>query len=248
MSRVANVRKVQLLPGMEARLGRQDWSRIDAELDAEGSSIIRALVSDDECDELAALYEDEQRFRSRIVMSRHGFGKGEYKYFSYPLPPIIADLRASAWPKLSPIANRWNEAMRIEVRYPDTHAEFIRRCNDAGQTRPTPLMLDYGAGDYNCLHQDLYGEHVFPLQLAILLSQPGRDFRGGEFVLTEQRPRMQSRPQVLPLAKGDAAIFAVHHRPVRGTRGYYRVNMRHGISRILTGHRRTLGIIFHDAK
>ncbi|MPZ45946.1 MAG: proline hydroxylase [Betaproteobacteria bacterium] len=232
---------------MDIRIGSQDRDRIGVDLDADGSSIIRGLMNDDECDQVAALYGDEQLFRSKVVMSRHGFGKGEYKYFSYPLPPLVAELRTHAWAKLAPIANRWNEAMRIEVQYPHSHAEFIQRCHGAGQTRPTPLMLDYGAGDYNCLHQDLYGEHVFPLQLAILLSEPGKDFTGGEFVLTEQRPRMQSRPQVVPLGKGDAVVFAVHHRPVEGTRGYYRVNMRHGVSRITTGHRRTLGIIFHDA-
>jgi uncharacterized protein len=247
MSRVATVEGLRPLPRMDVRIGRQEWNRIGVDLDADGSSIIRGLMNDDECDQVAALYADEQLFRSKVVMSRHGFGKGEYKYFSYPLPPLVAELRTHAWAQLAPIANRWNEAMRIEVQYPQTHAEFIQRCHVAGQTRPTPLMLDYGAGDYNCLHQDLYGEHVFPLQLAILLSEPGKDFTGGEFVLTEQRPRMQSRPQVVPLGKGDAVVFAVHHRPVEGTRGYYRVNVRHGVSRITTGHRRTLGIIFHDA-
>jgi hypothetical protein len=180
-------------------------------------------------------------------MGRHGFGKGEYKYFSYPLPQLVAELRRHAWPHLTPIANRWNEAMAIDVRYPDAHEDFIARCHQAGQQRPTPLMLDYAEGDYNCLHQDLYGEHVFPLQLAILLSEPQKDFCGGEFVLTEQRPRMQSRAQVVPLQKGDAAIFAVHRRPVQGIRGYYRVNMRHGVSRVYRGKRRTLGVIFHDA-
>jgi hypothetical protein len=247
MSRVATVEALRSLPGMAARIGRQDWDRIGAELDADGSSVVRGLVDDEECDRLAALYEDERLFRSKVVMSRHGFGQGEYQYFRYPLPPLVAELRTHAWTKLAPIANRWNEAMHIEVQYPHTHAEFIQRCHAAGQRRPTPLMLDYGAGDYNCLHQDLYGEHAFPLQLALLLSEPGKDFTGGEFVLTEQRPRMQSRPQVVPLGKGDAVVLAVHHRPVKGTRGHYRVNMRHGVSRIASGHRRTLGIIFHDA-
>ena len=232
---------------MEARVDALDWDCLCNNIDADGSCIIRGLLTVDECDQAAALYEEEQLFRSKVVMARHGFGKGEYKYFCYPLPPVAEQLRTLVWPKLVPVANRWNEAMRIDVRFPASHAEFLRRCHEAGQTRPTPLMLDYGTGDYNCLHQDLYGEHVFPLQLAILLSEPGKDFSGGEFVMTEQRPRMQSRPQVLSLKKGDAAIFAVHQRPVEGTRGYYRVNMRHGVSRITAGHRRTLGIIFHDA-
>jgi hypothetical protein len=181
-------------------------------------------------------------------MGRHGFGRGEYKYFAYPLPDLIAELRPALYARLRPVANRWNETMGIDIRYPDRHEAFLKRCHDAGQTRPTPLLLQYGEGDYNCLHQDLYGEHVFPLQVAILLSEPGRDFTGGEFVLTEQRPRMQSRPEVVPLAQGDAVAFAVHHRPVQGTRGPYRVNLRHGVSRIRSGHRHTVGVIFHDAK
>jgi hypothetical protein len=196
---------------------------------------------------LADFYADERLFRSRVVMSRHGFGRGEYKYFAYPLPDTVAGLRTAIYPRLAPIANRWNAAMGIDVQYPDTHAAFLARCHAAGQQRPTPLLLQYGVDDYNCLHQDLYGEHVFPLQVAILLSEPGRDFSGGEFVLTEQRPRMQSRPQVVPLRQGDAVVFAVHQRPVQGTRGSYRVNLRHGVSRVRSGHRHTLGIIFHDA-
>jgi hypothetical protein len=205
------------------------------------------LLTPAECEELAALYPRDAPFRSRIVMGRHGFGRGEYKYFTYPLPGIVANLRESLYPHLVASANAWNATMGIEVRYPDAHAEFLARCHAAGQTRPTPLLLHYGPDDYNCLHQDLYGEHVFPIQVAILLSSPHRDFEGGEFVLTEQRPRMQSRVEVVSLQQGDAVAFAVHHRPVRGTRGSYRVNMRHGVSRIVRGQRHTLGIIFHDA-
>lgn len=225
-----------------------DWEGVSARLDAQGSAVLERVLAPDECRALAGLYSDEDRFRSRVVMARHGFGRGEYKYFSYPLPGMVADLRSAFYPRLAPIANRWNAAMRIDVRYPEAHADFLVRCHDAGQVRPTPLLLQYGADDYNCLHQDLYGEHVFPLQVAILLSEPGTDFTGGEFVLTEQRPRMQSRPEVVPLRQGDAVIFAVHHRPVQGTRGMYRVNLRHGVSRVRSGHRHTLGVIFHDAK
>jgi len=210
--------------------------------------VLRGLLLPEECRALAALYPDDILFRSRVVMGRHGFGRGEYKYFSYPLPDLIAKLRLALYANLYGIANRWNEAMEINVRYPESHAAFLERCHAAGQTRPTPLLLRYGADDYNCLHQDLYGEHVFPLQVAILLSEPGRDFTGGEFVLTEQRPRMQSRAEVVPLRQGDAVAFAVHVRPVRGKRGFYRVNMRHGVSRIRSGHRHTVGVIFHDAK
>jgi hypothetical protein len=194
------------------------------------------------------MYDDDRRFRTRIVMARHGFGSGEYKYFAYPLPDRIAELRAALYPEFARIANRWNMEMGIDVQYPKTHAEFLSRCHEAGQSRPTPLLLQYVAGDYNCLHQDLYGEHVFPLQVAVLLSDPGRDFQGGEFILTEQRPRMQSRAAVVPLRQGDAVVFAVHHRPVRGTRGTYRVNLRHGVSEIRGGQRHTVGIIFHDAE
>ena len=228
---------------MESRLDE----RIDSALDAEGCAIVRGLLSPSQCREMASLYADAERFRSRVVMARHGFGRGEYQYFTYPLPEPIAELRAALYPRLAEIANRWNAAMGIATRYPEEHAEFLARCHEAGQTRPTPLLLRYGEGDYNCLHQDLYGEHVFPLQVAILLSRPGVDFQGGEFVLTEQRPRMQTRPQVLDLRQGDAAVFAVHQRPVAGTRGVYRVNMRHGVSKLRAGERFTLGIIFHDA-
>jgi hypothetical protein len=233
---------------VSARVDAIDWAQATQELDAQGCAVLRGLLLPDECRELAALYPDDSRFRSRIVMGRHGFGRGEYKYFAYPLPPVIAALRPSLYVRLRDVANRWNEAMGIDIRYPATHDAFLKRCQAAGQTRPTPLLLQYEAGDYNCLHQDLYGEHVFPLQVAILLSEPGRDFTGGEFVLTEQRPRMQSRPEVVALVQGDAVAFAVHHRPVQGTRGTYRVNLRHGVSRIRSGHRHTVGVIFHDAK
>src|SRR5713226_2305041 len=225
-----------------------DWERISQDLDARGSALLERVLSANECQALADLYPEDGLFRSHVVMARHGFGRGEYKYFSYPLPEIIAGLRTTLYSRLAPIANRWNTGMGIEIRYPEKHADFIRRCHDAGQVKPTPLLLQYGEGDYNCLHQDLYGEHVFPIQVAILLSEPGKDFSGGEFVLTEQRPRMQSRPEVVSLRQGDAVAFAVHHRPVQGARGTYRVNLRHGVSRLHSGHRHTVGIIFHDAK
>jgi hypothetical protein len=224
-----------------------DWSRIEQDLDAQGSAVIEGLMSAKQCDSLAQLYARDELFRSRVVMARHGFGRGEYKYFSYPLPAVLGRLRTALYPRLAQIANRWHEAMGIDVSFPRQHTEFLRRCHAAGQKRPTPLLLRYGPGDYNCLHQDLYGEHVFPLQLTVLLSEPGRDFSGGEFVMTEQRPRMQSRAEVVPLRKGDAVVFAVRHRPVRGTRGAYRVNLRHGVSRVRAGERYTAGIIFHDA-
>jgi uncharacterized protein len=230
------------------RVEKLDWERVWQELDAQGGVMIGRLLSPDESQSLAALYPKDDIFRSRVVMARHGFGRGEYKYFRYPLPDLIAGLRTAIYPHLVPIANRWNEAMGIDVRYPEEHADFIERCRQAGQDRPTPLLLQYGADDYNCLHQDLYGEHVFPLQLTILLSRPDKDFTGGEFVMTEQRPRMQSRPLVVPLRQGDGVVFAVHNRPVQGTRGAYRVNLRHGVSRIRSGHRYTVGIIFHDAQ
>ena len=225
-----------------------DWDRLTNDLDAQGSAVVENLLDHEECHSVAALYSQDDRFRSRVVMGRHGFGRGEYKYFAYPLPRRVAELRSTLYPRLAPIANRWNESLGIETRYPGKHSEFLARCAEAGQSRPTPLLLQYEAGDYNCLHQDLYGEHVFPLQVAILLSQPDKDFTGGEFVITEQRPRMQSRAEVIPLRQGDAVIFAVHHRPVKGSRGVYRVNLRHGVSRVRSGHRHTLGIIFHDAK
>ena len=235
-------------PSIASRVDAIDWDQAARELDAQGCAVLKGLLSPEQCRALTALYPDDSHFRSRIVMGRHGFGRGEYKYFAYPLPPVVAELRPALYLRLRDVANRWNEAMGIEIRYPATHEAFLKRCHDAGQIRPTPLLLQYEAGDYNCLHQDLYGEHVFPLQVAILLSEPGRDFTGGEFVLTEQRPRMQSRPEVVPLAQGDAVAFAVHVRPVQGTRGTYRVNLRHGVSRIRSGHRHTIGLIFHDAK
>jgi uncharacterized protein len=233
---------------IDTRVEAVDWASASTHLDGYGWAMLRQLLTADECETIAGLYEDDRRFRSHVVMARHGFGRGEYKYFTYPLPGIVADLRRTIYPHLAPIANRWNESMRIHVRYPDTHAEFIARCHEAGQRRPTPLLLQYATGDYNALHQDLYGEHVFPLQLTILLSEPEQDFTGGEFVLIEQRPRMQSRAEVVPLRRGDAVVFAVHHRPVHGTRGTYRVNLRHGVSRLRSGHRHTVGVIFHDAK
>jgi hypothetical protein len=244
---VSALASVARAPSVENRLSVLDWPAVERVLDSQGSAVIPGLLTPAECDVVAGLYAQEAGFRSRVIMGRHGFGRGEYRYFAYPLPDLIRDLRTGLYPRLAPLANRWNALMGIGVGYPPTHAEFLDRCHAAGQTRPTPLLLQYGADDYNCLHQDLYGEHVFPLQVAILLSQPGRDFTGGEFVLTEQRPRMQSRPEVAPLTQGDALVFAVHHRPVAGTRGTYRVNLRHGVSRVRSGHRHTLGVIFHDA-
>ncbi len=224
------------------------WDTIFGQLDAFGCGLTGPLLTARECQAVSELYADDAQFRSRVVMARHGFGRGEYRYFRYPLPPLVAALRESFYPLLAELVNRWQEILDLPVRFPPTLAEFLARCHAAGQLRPTPLLLQYGAGDYNCLHQDLYGEHVFPLQVAILLSRPGHDFEGGEFVLTEQRPRMQSRVEVVPLAQGEGVIFPVHHRPVQGTRGPYRVNMRHGVSRIRAGQRHTLGIIFHDAE
>ncbi len=225
-----------------------DWNPIERDLDRYGCALAPGLLAPHECDALAALYPQEPLFRSRVVMRRHGFGSGEYKYFRYPLPPIVDSLRTSLYPQLAPIANRWSERLRSDVRYPNRHAEFLERCHAAGQLYPTPLILEYSEGDYNCLHQDLYGQHVFPLQVAVLLSDPAHDFTGGEFVMTEQRPRMQSRAEVVPLGKGDAVVFAVDSRPVQGARGTYRVKLRHGVSRLRSGRRHTLGIIFHDAR
>lgn len=230
-----------------ARLETLDWANLEQQLDEHGCVIIPSLLLGESCDRLSALYPQTEPFRSQVIMSRHGFGRGEYKYFRYPLPAAVERLRTALYPRLVPLANRWYERMSLPTRFPATHAEFMQRCHAAGQLRPTPLLLQYGPQDYNCLHQDLYGESVFPLQVAILLSEPGQDFTGGEFVLTEQRPRMQSRPHVLDLKKGDAVIFAVNQRPVKGTRGDYRVTMRHGVSRLHSGNRHTLGIIFHDA-
>ncbi len=235
-------------PGFDSRVHSANWDQLWQGIDACGNAVLDRLLSEAECGNLAALYSQESGFRSRIVMARHGFGRGEYKYFSYPLPELISRLRTALYYHLAPLANRWNEAMGIAVRYPPEHVDFIARCRQAGQTKATPLLLRYEADDYNCLHQDIYGEHVFPLQVAILLSEPGRDFSGGEFVMTEQRPRMQSRAEVVSLRQGDAVIFAVRQRPVQGTRGVYRVNLRHGVSRVRSGRRHTLGIIFHDAE
>jgi hypothetical protein len=233
--------------GIEDRIEAVDWRQVAAELNALGAATVEGLVSPGECQALASLYPLDALFRSTVVMARHGFGRGEYRYFAYPLPEMIGALRQALHSCLAPIANCWHEAMGIPVLFPEQHAEFIARCHAAGQQRPTPLLLKYGAGDYNCLHQDLYGEHVFPLQVVLMLSQPGRDFEGGEFVMTEQRPRMQSRAMVLPLRQGDAAVIAVRHRPVQGTRGVYRVNLRHGVSQVRSGQRYIAGILFHDA-
>jgi uncharacterized protein len=230
------------------RAASLSWQAVASDLNESGNAVLNEVLTPGECEALASLYGSDEHFRSRVVMARHGFGRGEYQYFRYPLPNLVQQLRTALYERLASIANQWNQNMGVAIRYPDNHAEFIERCHKAGQARPTPLLLQYGPGDYNCLHQDLYGEHVFPIQVAFLLSEPGRDFTGGEFVLTEQRPRMQSRPEVVPLRQGDAVAFAVHHRPVQGTRGFYRVNMRHGVSRLRSGRRYTVGIIFHDAK
>jgi uncharacterized protein len=243
-SSAGNVSTLTQLP----RLGGLDWSRIAGELDKQGCAVIGGLLADDECVRLSQCYETAVLFRSRIVMSRHGFGRGEYKYFAYPLPPLVGALRTALYSPLAAIANRWNSELGIATRYPGEHRQFLDSCHRSGQTQPTPLVLKYEEGDYNCLHQDLYGDQVFPLQIAFLLSKPRVDFTGGEFVLTEQRPRMQSRVEVVPLEQGDGVIFPVHHRPVHGTRGVYRVNLRHGVSRVRSGRRATLGVIFHDAR
>jgi hypothetical protein len=235
-------------PGIAARVAALDWGDVAGCLDAAGYAVVRAMLDAEECASLAATWEADERFRRHIVMARHGFGQGEYKYFAHPLPDVVAELRTALYPRLGAIANRWHESLGIAVRFPDDLPSFLERCHGAGQTRPTPLLLRYEAGDYNCLHQDLYGEHVFPLQVTLLLSVPGRDFTGGEFVLTEQRPRRQSRVSVVPLVRGDGVIFPVRHRPVAGARGSYRVNLRHGVSQIRAGQRYTAGIIFHDAR
>ena len=231
-----------------ARVSAIVWERVRGDLDAAGFALLPGLLSDGECDALAGAYGPGPQFRSHVMMARHGFGRGEYRYYSYPLPPLVESLRTELYPQLAPIANRWNTRMGVAGRYPDDHADYLHACHAAGQTRPTPLLLRYGEGDYNCLHQDLYGDLAFPLQVAVLLSAPGGDFTGGEFVLTEQRPRMQTRVEVVPLNKGDAVVFAVNERPSKGVRGDFRVKMRHAVSRLRSGHRHTLGIIFHDAR
>ena len=248
MPTISEARAIIAPASIEQRVAAIDWGQVSQDLDAEGHAIIKRMLSAGECEAIARLYQSDDLFRSRVVMERHRFGRGEYKYFSYPLPGIVATLRTLVYPHLVPIANRWNAVLGIDRRYPAQHAEYLERCHQDGQHKPTPLILQYTTDDYNCLHQDLYGEHVFPLQLAILLSEPERDFTGGELVMTEQRPRMQSRPIVVPLRQGDAVVFAVHHRPVQGAKTAYRVNLRHGVSRIRSGHRQTLGIIFHDAR
>ncbi len=241
-------RRIDGTPSIEKRVAALDWQRIAADLNAHGCAVVPALLAPGECKSIEKLYAAENLFRSRVVMARHGYGRGEYQYFAYPLPELVATLRTALYPGLAAIANAWNAKLNVDTRYPQKHADYLARCHRAGQTRPTPLILKYEAGDYNCLHQDLYGEHVFPLQAAFLLAAPERDFTGGEFVLTEQRPRMQSRAEVVPLTQGDGVIFPVRHRPVQGTRGIYRVAMRHGVSRLQSGHRHPLVIIFHDAK
>jgi len=232
---------------IERRVAAADWDAINAALDANGFAVATGFLDDAACAAVARLYLADGHFRSHIHMARHGFGRGEYKYFAYPLPDLVAALRTALYPPLASVANRWQEALGETQRFPRRHDDLLARCHDAGQTRPTPLLLKYAAGDYNCLHQDIYGEHVFPLQATFLLCEPGEDFTGGEFVITEQRPRMQSRAGVVPLRRGDAVIFAVRHRPVHGVKGSYRVNLRHGVSTVRNGNRYTLGIIFHDA-
>jgi hypothetical protein len=245
----ANVVAFDAVPSPVAdRLAAADWPRLTAELDQRGISTLPRLLDRDTCGHIVASYDDDARFRSRVVMASHGFGRGEYRYFAYPLPFDLAAIRAALYCGLAPLANSWNEKLKVETRFPSTHREFLARCHAAGQARPTPLLLQYGVDDYNCLHRDLYGELVFPIQMAVLLSAPGRDFGGGEFVVTEQRPRMQSRVEVVTLAQGDAVLFAVSERPVRGARGVYRVTHRHGVSRVLRGRRHTLGIVLHDGR
>lgn len=244
----ASAARIEGIAGLAERIAALDWPLLVAELDRAGYVVLKSLLAPAECGALGACYDAAQMFRSRVVMARHGFGEGEYKYFAYPLPETVATLRRALYPHLAPLANRWNAAMASAARYPAEHAPFLARCRRAGQDKPTPLLLRYGAGDYNRLHQDLYGEHVFPLQATFLLSTPGEDFTGGEFVLVEQRPRMQSRAEVVPLARGDGVIFAVNQRPIRSARGFARVAMRHGVSRLRSGARMTLGVIFHDAR
>ena len=240
--------KKRSLPGFEQRVSGLDWEGIESGLQECGCAQAGRIVTDSECDQLIAGYDSDEMFRSRVIMARHGFGRGEYRYYKYPLPGLIADLRTALYPHLAAVANRWEERLGSNRTFPANHDPYLRQCHRSGQSLPTPLLLKYGEGDYNCLHRDLYGELVFPLQVTILLSAPGEDFTGGDFVLTEQRPRMQSRVEVVPLMQGQAVIFAVNERPVKGTRGVYRVAMRHGVSRIRSGQRFTLGIIFHDAK
>ena len=237
---------IQPIPALQ-RISAYDWPEIENHLNSFGHAVLPRLLTAVECAGLADLYGDDARFRNRVIMARHGFGKGEYRYFNYPLPDLIGKLRSALYPRLAGIANGWNGRLKIDARYPEDHDAFLARCHDAGQRRPTPLLLKYGEGDFNCLHQDLYGDVWFPLQVAVLLSHPAKDFTGGEFVLTEQRPRMQSRVAVVPLSRGDAVVFAVNERPVQGGKGVYRVKLRHGVSRILSGARYTAGIIFHDA-
>jgi uncharacterized protein len=242
------VREASVAQTADARVSQYDWDKLSEELSDNGCAVVEKLLSPKECRQIAAMYPEEDHFRSHVHMARLGFGKGEYRYFKYPLPDLIGNLRTALYPHLSNVANDWNKRLGIEQHYPSRHAQFLKACHDHGQKRPTPLLLQYVSGDFNCLHQDLYGDLAFPLQLTILLSEPGKDFTGGEFVLTEQRPRMQSRVEVVPLRQGDAVIFAVHNRPVKGTKGNYRVNLRHGVSRVRTGMRHTVGIIFHDAQ
>ncbi|HEX7853625.1 MAG TPA: 2OG-Fe(II) oxygenase [Sphingobium sp.] len=236
-----------MTPDIETRIHGFDWASIARHLDERGWAHLPGVLTAEKSRAMADRYDAPSGFRSHVVMARHGFGKGEYRYFAYPLPDPVTILRTALYPHLAPIANRWHERMGLEERFPAEHADFLDRCHRAGQTRPTPLLLRYGPGDYNCLHRDLYGAHVFPLQTAILLSQPGVDHEGGEFILTEQRPRMQSRAEVVPLDQGDAVLFAVNQRPHTGARGDYRVMMRHGVSILRSGQRHALGIIFHDA-
>jgi hypothetical protein len=243
----AELRPDEHTTSVQARVDATDWIKIRADLDLQGWALVPRLLTHSEADGIADLYDQEQGFRSRVMMAQHGFGRGEYKYFSYPLPPLLQDLRTATYPHLAPIANQWHDRMGKDERFPPDHAEFLEVCHRAGQTRPTPLLLRYAPEDYNCLHRDLYGEHVFPIQLAILLDEPGEDFAGGEFVMTEQRPRMQTRAMVLPLRKGDAAIFAVNSRPMKGQRGDYQVKLNHGVSKLYSGRRHTVGVIFHDA-